>query len=198
MSELFDKNYKTISRHINNIYREGELERNSTVSYFETVQTEGGRRITRNIEFYNLDVIISVGYRVKSKRGTQFRIWANKVIKDYLVKGFAVNEKRLKEKTKQLENLKQAVQLLDHVVDYKALSSDEAEGLIKVVSDYTYALDTLDRYDYQQLEIKDTRDKNIYRITYDEAVKIIHDLKQKFKSSAFFGKEKDKSFNSSI
>lgn len=111
MVALFEKSKKTISEHINNVFNEGELDKGSTVRKSRTVQKEGGRIVSREIEHYNLDVIISVGYRVKSKRGTQFRIWANKVIRDYLVHGFAVNEKRLSTKTEQLDELKRVVAL---------------------------------------------------------------------------------------
>jgi len=111
MGELFDRDYKTVSKHINNVFKEGELERKATVAKFATVQMEGDRTVEREIEHYNLDVIISVGYRVKSKRGTQFRIWATNVLRDYLVQGYALNEKRLKEQQQHINNLQQAIQM---------------------------------------------------------------------------------------
>jgi len=109
MAELFDKSVKTINEHIKNIYKEGELEESSTIRKFQTVQKEGKREVKRDIAYYNLDIIISVGYRVKSKRGTQFRIWANKVLKDYIIKGYALNQKRLQEQKLQELDLKRYI-----------------------------------------------------------------------------------------
>lgn len=146
---------------------------------------------------YSLDVITSVGYRVKSPRGTQFRIWANKVLKGYLIKGYALNEKRLQEQSRQLEELKRTAKLLGNVVGSKDLTSDEASGLLKVVTDYTYALDILDQYDHQVLKIQDTTPKELFQITYEEAMKAIKGLRDKFGSSSQFGNEKDESFQSS-
>nr|WP_317196232.1 RhuM family protein [Niastella soli] len=150
------------------------------------------------MKYYNLDVIISVGYRVKSPRGTQFRIWANKVLKDYLVKGYTVNEQRLRDQAKQLEELKQTVKLLGNVVGNHELSSEEATGLLKVVTDYTYALDVLDQYDHQVLEIHATTSAELYIITYDEAMLAIKGLRDKFGGSSLFGNEKDESFQGSL
>ncbi|MFC3826257.1 MULTISPECIES: RhuM family protein [Niastella] len=143
-------------------------------------------------------MIISVGYRVKSPRGTQFRIWANKVLKDYLVKGYTVNEQRLRDQAKQLEELKQTVKLLGNVVGNHELSSEEATGLLKVVTDYTYALDVLDQYDHQVLEIHATTSAELYIITYDEAMLAIKGLRDKFGGSSLFGNEKDESFQGSL
>ncbi|MDN5350343.1 MAG: hypothetical protein PWQ54_1739 [Bacteroidales bacterium] len=151
---LFDRDKSVISRHINNIFKEKELEREATVAYFATVQNEGGRKVERDIEYFNLDVIISVGYRVKSKRGTTFRIWANKILKDFLVKGYALNEKRLAQQNEQLTELQESVKILGNVLKSKALTNDESIGLLKIISDYAYALEVLDQYDYQRLEIK--------------------------------------------
>lgn len=184
-----------ISRHLRNIFHEKELDRDAVVAKNATTGTDGK---TYQVEHFNLDVIISVGYRVNSVRGTQFRIWANKVLKDHLVKGYTVNEKRLKEQTDQLEQLKQTVKLLGNVTSNKALTSDEATGLLKVITDYTYALDVLDQYDHQVLEIKATTSKELFHITYKEAMKAIHGLKDKFGGSTLFGNEKDESFQSSL
>ena len=159
---------------------------------------EGRRTIKREIDHYSLDVIIAVGYRVNSLRGTQFRIWANKVLKDYLVKGYAVDKKRLQEQSRQLEELKQTVKLLGNVIGSKALNTQEAEGLLKVITDYTYALDVLDKYDHQVLEIQDITPKELFRITYEEAMKAVKGLKDKFGGSSLFGNEKDESFQSSL
>ncbi|MFZ9955436.1 MAG: virulence RhuM family protein [Flavobacteriales bacterium] len=148
MEELFEKEKRTISEHINNIFKEGELERNSTVRNFRIVQKDGNRAVQRTVYQYNLDVVISVGYRVKSLRGTQFRIWATQRLKDYLVKGYAINEKRLQEAESRFIELKKAVSLLDRVSKSKALSGDEAQGLQQVLNDYAFALDILDQYDH--------------------------------------------------
>lgn len=199
MAELFDKNADTIGLHIRNIYGEGELEPEATTEKYSVVQEEGERRVTRTIRRYNLDVIISVGYRVKSQRGTQFRIWANKVLKEYLVKGYSLNDKKLRERSEELQSLKQAVTLLGNVLHNKEkLNSDEAFGLLKVITDYSYALDILDKYDHQQLTIEGTADPQIFVATYEEAMQVILDLKNKFGGSSLFGNEKDESFKGSI
>ena len=162
MVTLFGRDKSVISKHLSNIFKEAELDRLSVVAKNATTGTDGK---TYQVEYFNLDVIISVGYRVKSKRGTQFRIWANKVLKDYLTKGYAIDQKRFQEQGRQLEELKQTVKLLGKVVGSKELNSDEATGLLKVVTDYAYALDVLDRYDHQVLEIEATSPKELYRIT---------------------------------
>lgn len=198
LTELFQRDKSVISRHINNLFAEKELERNSTVANFATVQKEGNREIKRDVEFFNLDVIISVGYRIKSQRGTQFRIWANTILKDYLIKGYSLDKKRLTAQNIQLKELQETVKILGSVLNYKELSNDESTGLLKIISDYAYALDILDKYDYQTLEIKDTTRKALYRITYAEAIKQIKEVKRVFGNSNLFGKEKDDSFKSSI
>jgi hypothetical protein len=197
MAELFDRDIKTIGKHINNAVKE-ELNGLPTVANFATVQTEGNRKIERKIDYYNLDMIISVGYRVKSNRGIQFRIWANNILKEYLVKGYSLNESRLREQNKQLNSLKNTVSLLSNVLENKSLNTDEATGLLKVVSDYAYALDILDKYDHQQLTIEGTTAQELFAINYEEAIQAIYDLKDKFGGSSLFGNEKDQSFKSSI
>ncbi|HEX7356567.1 MAG TPA: RhuM family protein [Ignavibacteriaceae bacterium] len=198
LSHLFGRDKSVISRHLRKIYEEGELDRDSTVAKNATVQIEGKRRVDRDIEFYNLDAIISVGYRVNSKMGTQFRIWANRILKDHLLKGYSINERKLKEQTDQFNSLKQTVQLLDNVLKNKELTSDEATGLLKVVTDYSYALDILDKYDHQQLTIEGTDDQQLFVATYEDAMNAIKDLKNKFGGSSLFGNEKDDSFKGSI
>lgn len=195
MAELYQTDRTSIVRHLNNIYKSGELERNSTCAKIAQVQVEGGRTINRQIAFYNLDVIISVGYRVNSKRGTQFRIWANTILKEYLIKGYAINQQA---KAEQLADLKNTVKLLSHVIEHKQLTLNEANGLLRVITDYTYGLDTLDKYDFQQLEIESTTPSEQFRATYDEATEAIRILQKKFGSSDLFGNEKDQSFQSSI
>lgn len=191
MAKLFGKNIMTINEHIQNVYKERELERKSTIRNFLIVQKEGKRLVKRDIEHFNLDVIISVGYRVKSRQGTQFRIWSTNILKQLIIKGYSTNEQRLKE-------LKQTVKLINKVTQGKHLTSVEATGLLKIITDYTYALDILDKYDHEQLEITHTSRKEIFKINYEEAIAAIAKLKEKFKSSDLFGKEKDNSFKSSL
>jgi prophage maintenance system killer protein len=198
LSVLFERDKSVISRHLRNIYNGGELSKVATVAKNATVQNEGEREVIRDIEFYNLDAIISLGYRVNSKRGTQFRIWANKILKDYLVKGYAINELRLKEQAEQLTLLKQTVNLLGNVLKSKELTSNEATGLLKIITDYSYALDILDQYDHQQLVIEGTIDQQLFVATYEEASKAIKNLKDKFGGGSLFGNEKDDSFKGSI
>jgi prophage maintenance system killer protein len=198
MAELFDKDSDTIGLHIKNIYAEGELNETATTEDFSVVQKEGKRAVTRKIIHYNLDVILSVGYRVSSKRGTQFRIWANNILKDYLTKGYALNEKRLQEKTQQLEALKQTVRLLNNVAESRPLTSDEAGGLLKVLTDYAYALEVLDKYDHRSLTIEAIHKQSSFIATYEDAMKAIQGLRNKFGGSTLFGNEKDESFKSSI
>lgn len=198
MAELFDKDSDTIGLHLKNIYSEGELDEIATTEFFTVVQKEGKRDVSRNIKFYNLDAIISVGYRVNSIRGTQFRQWATQRLKNYLVQGYAINEKRLKETENKFQELKQTVKLLENVVKAKEITGDEAQGLFKVLSDYAFALDILDQYDHQTLKVSETRDKEIFKISYPEANKAIEGLKTKFGGSNLFGNEKDDSFKGSL
>lgn len=199
MAELFQKDRTVIGRHISNIYKEHELERETTCANFAHTKNYGRREgftQTKNIVLYNLDVIISVGYRVKSQRGTQFRIWANKVLKEYLIKGYAVN-KALTEQ--RYTELKQLVNVLGRTVKaQEALTSDDALNLVEVVADYAYALDTLDKYDYQQLAVEQTTNEAKFRATYEGAMQAIEELKEKFGGSQWFANEKDDSFKSSI
>lgn len=190
MATLFDRDEKTIRKHINNVFSEGELEKENNTHF---LRVDG---VKQPVAFYSLDIIISVGYRVKSQRGTQFRIWANKVLKEYLVKGYAVN-KALTEQ--RYTELKQLVAVLDRTVKaQESLTSDDALNLVEVVSDYTYALDTLDKYDYQQLAVEQTTNEAKFRATYGGAMQAIEELKAKFGGSQWFAHEKDDSFKSSI
>ena len=176
MSLLFDRDYKTIRKHINNALQE-ELD-SSTVAKFATVQKEGNREVTRNIEYYNLDVIISVGYRVKSKNGIIFRKWANKILKDYLIKGYAVNEKRLK-------YLEKTIKLIDIAgrIDTE-LKGSEAQEIIKVINNYSNALNLLDDYDHKRI-VKPNGTKNNNKITYEDCMDVISKLKFNSDSNLF-------------
>lgn len=190
MAILFDRDEKTIRKHINNVFSEGELEKENNTHF---LRVDG---VKQPVAFYSLDVIISVGYRVKSQRGTQFRIWANKVLKEYLIKGYAVN-KALTEQ--RYTELKQLVTVLGRTVKaQEALTSDDALNLVEVVADYAYALDTLDKYDYQQLAVEQTTNEAKFRATYEGAMLAIEELKEKFGGSQWFAHEKDDSFKSSI
>ena len=196
MAELFEKTPQNITMHIGNAYKEGELERESTCKEYLQVQQEGKRKVSRRVKYYDLDVIISVGYRVHSKRGTAFRIWARKVIKEYLVKGYVVNERIRKE---QLGELRQLVQVASRAINNQEVPQTvESQDLLNVVVDYTYALDTLDNYDYERLTIDKTTKQEKFHATYDNAMEEIGRLRDKFGGSALFGNEKDDSFKSSI
>lgn len=199
MAELFQKDRTVIGRHINNIFKEGELDKEMVCAKFAHTTRHGAiadKEQEKELTLYSLDVIISVGYRVKSQRGTQFRIWANRILKDYLVKGYAVN-KALTEQ--RYTELKQLVSVLGRTVKaQEALTTDDALSLVSVVSDYTYALDTLDKYDYQQLAVEQTTNEEKFHATYEGAMQAIEELKAKFGGSQWFGNEKDDSFKSSI
>jgi len=198
LESLFETNRTSINRHISNIYKSNELEEKATCAKIAQVQKEGKRKITRKIKYYNLDIIIAVGYRVNSKRGTEFRIWSNKILKDYLIKGFALNEKRLTLENKQLKDLHKSVKILGDIISQKSLTNDESGGLLKIISDYAYALDILDQYDYQTLKIQKTTRKETFKLTYEEAIDQIEFVKKKHGNSELFGREKDDSFKSSI
>ena len=196
MSELFQTDRTVINRHIRNIYKSGELEEEATCAKNAQVRMEGSRKVSRSIPYYNLDMIISVGYRVNSIRGVRFRQWANNVLKQYLIKGYAVNERIRKQ---QLSELRQLVQVLGRTLQQKPVpTTDESHALFKVVIDYTYALDTLDDYDYQRLSINQTTSEETFHATYENAMKEIYLLKERFSYSPLFGNEKDDSFKSSI
>lgn len=198
MAQLFDQSKQNISLHIRNIYKEGELEENSTVKDYLTVKKEGKRKVSRNLNYYNLDVIISVGYRVKSNRGTQFRIWANKVLKEFLLKGYSINEKLLREKSRQFEELKNVVRLQEKVISEHDLNTDESVGLIKIIAQYSRALDLLDDFDHQRLVVPEEGSREVFQITYSEARKAIDELGRQTKFEGLFGREKDDSFKGSL
>ena len=195
---LFGRDYKTISKHINNALKE-ELAGSVVVAKFANTTQHGaieGKTQTHDIDYFNLEVITSVGYRVKSKRGVQFRQWANNVLKKYLIKGYAINERMRKE---QIGELRQLVGMLGRTIQSQPLlSNDETNALFEVVTDYTYALDTLDNYDYERLTINKTTKEEPFHATYENAMEAINGLREKFGGSVLFGNEKDESFKSSI
>jgi hypothetical protein len=186
MTLLFNQTKQNISLHINNIFREKELSQNSVVKESLITASDGKNYLTK---LFNLDVIISVGYRVKSLRGTQFRIWATRIIKEKLLE--SVNSKNAQ------SELAKVVKFIDRITEGKALEKDEAVGLLNVITDYNYALEILDKYDHQQLEIQTSIGKS-EQITVEEVRQLVVSMKQKFGGSDLFGKEKDKSLESSV
>lgn len=196
MAELFGVDRTSIVRHIRNIYKSEELDQNSTCAKNAQVRTEGHRSILREIPYYNLDMIISVGYRVNSKNATSFRRWATSVLKQYLIKGYVINQQI---KLDRYNELKDVVRLMSRTVGLQEkVTSEEYGGLFNVISDYVYALDTLDHYDYQSLSIQKTTKEEQFRATYENAMEAINALKEKFGGSQWFANEKDDSFKSSI
>ncbi len=190
MAMLFDRDAKTIRKHINNVFADGELAKESNTQKMRVANSD------KPVPFYNLDVIISVGYRVKSRQGVQFRQWATSVLKQYLIKGYVVNQQI---KLDRYNELKDVVRLMSRsIVLQDNVTTDEYSGLFNVISDYVYALDTLDQYDYQSLSISKTTKKEPFRATYDNAMEVINALKEKFGGSKWFANEKDDSFKSSI
>ena len=196
MAELFQTDRTSMVRHINKIYADDELDRDSTCAKIAQVQKEGQRTVRRRIPYFNLDMIISVGYRVNSKRGIKFRQWANRVLKQYLIKGYAINERLRHE---QISELRQLVQVVGRTLQHREQENTiETQDLLDVVVDYTYALDTLDNYDYERLTIDQTTKVASFHATYENAMEQIQRLRDKFGASILFGNEKDDSFKSSI
>jgi death-on-curing family protein len=195
IATLFERDKSVISRHLKNIFRSGELIEKATVAKNATVQKEAARTVKREIEYYNLDAILSVGYRVNSKRGTQFRQWATQRLKDYLVKGFAVNQKRL-------EQLQQTIRLISKKGEVENLQLDEAKGLLEIIGNYTDSFVLLNQYDSHKLTAGKLTEDITYEIKYEEARKAIDELRKQLKkkkeASDFFGKEKDQGFRSSL
>ena len=194
MSILFGRDRTVITKHINNCYKEGELDKNITCAKFAHVGQDGDQ--VYETQMYNLDVIISVGYRVKSVNGTRFRQWANKILKDYLIKGYTINKNITAERYNELKDM---VRIMSRTISLQSnVSNDEYSGLFNVISDYIYALDILDGYDYQNLTIAKTTNEEPFKITYENAMQAINALKIKFGDSRWFANEKDNSFKSSI
>ena len=190
MAMLFDREESNIRRHVINVFKEGELEKENNVHFLHV------NGVKKPVPFYNLDVIISVGYRVKSQRGVQFRQWANRVLKQYLIKGYAINERLRHE---QISELRQLVQVVSRTLQHREQENTiETQDLLDVVVDYTYALDTLDNYDYERLTIDQTTKVASFYATYENAMEQIQRLRDKFGASVLFGNEKDDSFRSSI
>ena len=196
---LFDISKKTVSEHIRNIFREGELIEEAVVRKSRTTAADGKEYLTTS---YNLDVIISVGYRVKSSRGTNFRQWATQILRQYLVQGYALNEKRLRESQRQLADLKRLVQLQAEVASNQELTADQSDALLRILGDYARALDVLDQYDHQRLRVAPgtvaVAENEAFELTPDNARQAINALRVQFGGSELFGREKDQSFESSV
>lgn len=191
LTELFGKARRTIGEHIRNIYKEGELDQDSTWRKFRQVQKEGEREVSRTISVFNLDVVISVGYRVKSPMGVEFRSWATRRLKDYLIKGYAVNQQRLSQ-------LQQSFKLIREAALSEDFSKSQVKEIIDILSEYAMGLDILDGYDKQNLQLGKVERNPVFQISYPEAKLAIEELRIKFGGSPLFGREKDNSFQSSI
>ena len=190
MAILFEREESNIRRHVINVFKEGELEKENNVHFLHV------NGVKKPVPFYNLDVIISVGYRVKSQRGVQFRKWANSILKEYLIKGYVINNDI---KVGRYNELKDVVRLMSRALSFQEKATEtEYSGLFNVITDYVYALDTLDRYDYQTLAVESTTKQEMFRATYENAMAAIDALKDKFGGSQWFANEKDDSFRSSI
>ncbi len=195
MATLFRRDRSVIVRHIHNIYETKELDHKATCARNAQVAKDG--RI-RQMDVYNLDMIISVGYRVNSKRGTQFRIWATNVLRQHLVNGYTLNEKHLQAQSARLRELQHAIGLIGQIADHKALTSDEAGALIRVVNDYAYGLDLIDAYDHRNVAVTDTHERTARPLGYAEATKAIDDLRRHYGAGDLFGRQKDDSFRGAI
>ena len=196
MAELFGRNSDTIGLHIRNAYKEGELAEEGTAEESSVVQNEGLRQIHRKIRFYNLDVIISVGYRVKSQQGTRFRQWATRVLRDHIVKGYTINEQRFQEQAEKLTEMRRTVELLARTLANQELVSETGKDVLRVITDYAYALNLLDRYDHGTLTIEETTRQALHIIDYNEAIGIVASMKGEF--DGLFGIEKDQGFKSAL
>jgi len=198
IAQLFDRDKSVISRHLKNIFVEEELEKSLTVAKNATVQIEGEKYVERVIEFYNLDAIISVGYRVNSKQGTKFRIWATERLKNYLVQGFAINEKRVLEYQKNLIELQKTIKLIQNSVDLTSLSSTESKGFLDIIANYTHSFILLNQFDSNSLHLAKLDQNITYEISYKEACEAIEELKKqlikKKEATTLFGNQKDQSF----
>jgi prophage maintenance system killer protein len=192
LSKLFKTERSVITKHLGNIFRSNELGEESNVHFLHIAFSD------KPVKFYNLDVIISVGYRVNSAGATQFRIWATNVLKRHIIDGYTLNEKRLQEQASRLRALQRTVKLIASMKDRKQLEYKEAMGLLEVIGDYNYALGLLDDYDYKRLKITKTSKEEKFILSYESAIEAVKKLKERISSSGLFGTERDKSFSSSV
>ena len=196
ISELFDRDKSVISRHLRNVFKTEELIKNSVVAKYATTAADGK---TYNVEYFNLDAILSVGYRVNSKQGTQFRIWATSILRDFLIKGDLVKlKKQLQESDQKLTEFKKLIQIQNQVVSKYQLENNETKGLIQVIANYATALELLDDYDHQRLQLPKEGSTDVVQIEYPEAKKAIEELGRQTQFKGLFGKEKDDSFKGSL
>jgi prophage maintenance system killer protein len=195
MAELFDVSRPNVTMHLRNVFKEGELEEISVGK--ESLLTAADGKQYR-VKHYNLDVIISVGYRVKSLRGTHFRQWATSILRQYLVEGYALNERRLRESTRQLNDLKRLVKLQAEIATNQELTAGQSDALLRVLGDYARALDVLDQYDHQRLRVQGTASEESFELTYEAGLEAVDSLREQFGGSVLFGREKDASFQSSV
>jgi prophage antirepressor-like protein len=200
IAAVFGTEIPAINKHIKNIISSGELKAGATISKMEIVQTEGRRKVSRTIELFNLDMIISVGYRVNSQKATRFRIWATGVLKDHLKKGYTLNEKRLQQVAQNMHQLQQAVKLIQQSGNSEQLSSTEAKGLLEIITNYTQSFILLNQFDSNNLPDEKLNENITYEIEYNEAIKAISELKKqlikKKEASGLFGNERDHGFES--
>ena len=194
MEELFDKNIRTVNEHINNIFKEGELDKSSVIRKFRITASDGKQYDTN---FYNLDVIISVGYRVKSLRGTQFRIWATNTLREYLTKGYVINEKMLKAQQNKIQTLQSTVNLLKRSIQNQISTVNEAQDIANIMDNFAQGLDLLDDFDHKTLDTKGITQKDAVIISKEEYLSVINKMKSEFASDVF-ANPKDDSFDSSI
>lgn len=192
MAELFKTERSVITKHLRNVFQTNELDKIRNVQKMHIPNSD------KPVQIYNLDVIISVGYRVNSKRGTQFRIWATNVLKQHLIQGYSLNDKRLKEQSENLKALQRTVKVLADISERKALSSDEAKGLFEVIRDYSDGLDVLDDFDHGRIAVKERSVQECYQLTYEEGLRLIEHMRQRFGASPLFGHEKDASFKGAL
>jgi prophage maintenance system killer protein len=193
MAELFGRERSVITKHLRNVFKEGELEENSVRAKYAHTAIDGKEYQT---QFYNLDAIISVGYRVNSKQGTRFRQWATQVLRDHIVKGYTVNEQRLREESAKLREMRRTMELLARTLTAQELVTDTGRDVLRVINDYAYALATLDRYDHGTLAIEGVTRKALHVIDYDEGIQIVNSMKREF--DGLFGVEKDQGFKSAL
>jgi prophage maintenance system killer protein len=198
MAEVFDKDSDTIGLHLRNIYESGELDEGATTEDSSVVRQEGKRQVRRSIRFYNLDAAISVGYRVNSRKGTQFRIWATQRLREYLVQGYTLNQQRLEAQQEKMAELRQAIALSARLIHNKNLSPAESRGILAILEEYSHALTVLDDYDHQRLQVVGTRTLALPKITYTEAMQQIRLWRSRENLGGLFGNEKDDSFKSSL
>ena len=197
MAKLFETTPQNITMHIKNIYEDEELEQNSTCKDFLQVRNEGKRTVSRKLTHYNLDMILSVGYRIKSKTAVQFRKWATSILKEYLIKGYAINQKALKEQQEKLTSLRQIIELLNRSMENQVETVEQAQNVSKILHQYVTGLNLLDDFDHKRLDTQGITKRKAIQISVDEFLDVIDKMKGDFASDVF-AQPKDESFSSSV